>query len=86
MGALETIDETQAAKEAASRFLRRRQRPNESEDDRQKALLRHLASRGFAGHLVRKVLDELGSEIEVAEEAFEVDDLDLEPEAEGRSG
>lgn len=82
-GALEGIDEAGAAKEAAERFLRRRQRPKETEEDRQKALLRHLASRGFPGHLVRKVLDELGSEIEVAEEAFEAED---DGEAEGSSG
>lgn len=85
-GALEGLDETAAAKEAAERFLRRRQRPNESEEDRQKALLRHLATRGFPGHLVRKVLDSLGSEIEVAEEAFEVEAMDLEAEAERGSG
>lgn len=88
-GALEGLDEAAAAKEAAERFLRRRQRPSETEEDRQKALLRHLASRGFPGHLVRKVMDELGSELDVVEEAFEIEDLDLEPpgdEAEGRSG
>lgn len=89
-GALEGVDEAAAAKEAAERFLRRRQRPGESQEDRQKALLRHLASRGFPGHLVRKVMDQIGSTLDVVEEAFEIEDLDLDPaagdEAEGRSG
>lgn len=93
-GALEGIDEAAAAKVAAERFLRRRHRPAENEQDRQKALLRHLASRGFPGHLVRKVLDALpgglAGELDVVEEAFEIEDPDLEPlagdEAEGSSG
>jgi len=75
--ALEKVDEEQGAKEAAERFLRRRHRPKESEEDRQKALLRHLASRGFPGHLVRKALERLGSSLDVPEDAFEIEE-DLE--------
>lgn len=83
-GALEAVDESGAAKEAAERFLRRRQRPNESEADRQKALLRHLASRGFPGHLVRKVMDQVQDELAEAIDAMDV--VDLDDEVEGSLG
>lgn len=73
-GALEGVDEEQSAQEAAERFLRRRHRPKESEDDRQKALLRHMASRGFPSHLVRKTLERLGSSLEVPEDACEIEE------------
>lgn len=82
--ALAGVDEKEAVKEAAERFLRRRHRPKESAVERQQALLRHLASRGFSGYLARQAMEQLGSEIEMAEEAFEL--VEGAEESEGSSG
>lgn len=80
--ALAGVDEKQAVKEAAERFLRRRHRPKETEQERQQALLRHLASRGFSGYLARQAIENLDGGIEPAEDAFELE----EEEQEGSSG
>jgi regulatory protein len=82
--ALAEIDEKLAAKEAAERFLRRRHRPKETEQERQQALLRHLASRGFSGYLARQAIENLAGGIELAEDAFELEEA--AEESEGSAG
>lgn len=69
--ATEGLDEAAAAKEAADRFLRRRLRPKETKEERQQALFRHLAGRGFQSSVIRRAMTAAFQEIELAEEAFE---------------
>jgi SOS response regulatory protein OraA/RecX len=82
--ALAGVDEKQAVKEAAERFLRRRHRPKETQQERQQALLRHLASRGFSGYLARQAIENLDSGIALADDAFEL--VEEAEESEGSSG